>query len=144
MQLTTSSPIQITPSDHARLTLLIEDLRPARGPLPRHLQFLEEELNRARLTDPADLPADVITLHSRARIVESDSGDVLEYTLAFPDDADISAGKISILSPLGTAMLGYRAGDTFAWPTPDGATCLARVEEVLFQPEENLRRQPTE
>lgn len=137
----TTTSIQITHSDHARLTRLIEDLKPARGPLPAHLQFLDTELRRARLTASADIPSDVVTLHSRVRIAELDSGDTLEYTLVPPDEADIVAGRLSILSPLGAALLGYRVGDTFSWPTPDGADCLARIADILFQPEENGRLQ---
>jgi len=138
---TTSAPIRITQTDHDKLTTLIGELRPATGPLPDHLQFLDEELRRASITAAAEIPADVVTLYSRARIVEEDSGDTLEYTLVPPDEADVTSGKLSVLSPLGTAMLGYRVGDTFSWPTPDGATCRARVEAILFQPEENGRQQ---
>lgn len=137
----TTTSIQITHSDREKLTRLIEELTPARGPLPAHLQFLQTELQRARLTDSADIPADVVTLYSRLRARETDSGDTFEYTLVPPDEADIAAGKISILSPLGTALLGHRAGDTFTWPGPDGSVGRALLEEVLFQPEENGRLQ---
>ncbi len=136
--------IQITHSDHEKLTRLIEELKPDRGQLPAPLQFLQSELERARLTDAADIPPDVATLYSRFRIVETDTGDTLEYTLVPPDEADIATGKISVLSPLGTALLGHRAGDTFTWPSPDGSTGEGRLEEVLFQPEENGRLQETQ
>lgn len=141
---TTSAPIRITQTDHDKLTALIGELRPATGPLPDNLQFLSGELDRAEITDAAQISSDVVTLYSRARIVEEDSGDSLEYTLVPPDEADVASGKLSILSPLGTAMLGYRVGDTFSWPTPDGSSCRARVDSVLFQPEENGRQHEAE
>lgn len=141
---TTSAPIRITQNDHSKLTTLINELRPATGPLPDHLQFLAEELERAEITDAAHIPGDVVTLYSKARVVEEDSGDTLEYTLVPPDEADVASGKLSVLSPLGTAMLGYRVGDTFTWPTPDGDSCSARIESILFQPEENGRQHETE
>ena len=139
----TTNSIQITHSDHEKLTRLIEELKPARGPLPAHLQFLQDELQRAQLTASADIGGDVVTLYSRLRVTETDSVDTLEYTLVPPDEADIAIGKISVLSPLGAALLGYRAGDAFTWPGPDGSTGHGRVEKVLFQPEENGRRQQT-
>lgn len=73
---------------------------------------------------------DVITLRRRARLVELGSGDVLDYTLVLPQEADVSEGRISVLAPLGTAMLGFRCGDVFEWMMPGGAMKL-KVESVL-------------
>lgn len=135
----TTPSIQITHSDHEKLTRLIEELKPDLGPLPSPLQFLQTELQRAQLVDSADISSDIATLYSRFRVLETDSGDMLEYTLVPPDEADIAAGKISVLSPLGTAVLGQHAGERFTWPSPDGSTGEGRLEEVVFQPEENGR-----
>ena len=83
---------------------------------------------------PDQIPADVITLNSTARLVDRETKEEMVYSLVFPEDADTSQGKISILAPIGTAMLGYKAGDTFEWDTPGGKRII-RVKEIVYQPE---------
>lgn len=138
----TNAPIQISKTDHEKLLALVESQCPDRGRLPVHLQRLLDELNRAEVRESVEINPDVITLHSRVKICELDSGDVLELTLVPPEKADAAEGRISVLAPLGTAMLGYRTGDVFEYPVPNGV-CSARVEQVLFQPE-RIMRQGTE
>jgi regulator of nucleoside diphosphate kinase len=132
-------PIQVTKSDHEKLLALVEALSPDRGRLPAHLQRLLDELNRAEVRDSVEIDPDVITLNSRVKIREIDAEEVLEFTLVSPEKANSAEGRISVLAPLGTAMLGYRTGDIFEWPAP-GGMCRARVEQVLFQPERIMRR----
>jgi regulator of nucleoside diphosphate kinase len=99
-----------------------------------YLKRLAEEIEKASVVQPDQIPSDVITLNSTARLVDQDTDEEMLYTLVFPEDADISQGKISILAPIGTAMLGYKVGDTFEWDTP-GGTRTIRVKEILYQPE---------
>lgn len=139
LSMNTTSPIQISKSDHEKLTALVGELSPDRGRLPAHLQRLLDELNRAEIRESVDIDPEVITLNSRVRIRELDAEEILEFTLVPPDKVDTAAGRISVLAPLGTAMLGYRTGDIFEWPVPNGV-CRARVEQVLFQPERIMRR----
>ena len=73
-------------------------------------------------------------MHSTVCLVDRDAGDELTYTLVFPEEANIREAKISIFAPIGTAMLGYRVGDTFEWRVPDGVVRL-EVKEILYQPE---------
>jgi regulator of nucleoside diphosphate kinase len=73
-------------------------------------------------------------MHSTVRVRDLDRGVRRVYTLAFPTEADIERRRISILAPIGTALIGYRAGDQVEWPTPGGTRRL-EIEEVLFQPE---------
>ena len=73
-------------------------------------------------------------MHSKAHLIDLDSGEELVYTLVFPNEADLRQDKISVLAPIGTAMLGYQVGDTFEWPVPDGVRRL-QVKDVLYQPE---------
>jgi regulator of nucleoside diphosphate kinase len=96
--------------------------------------MLAGELNRAKIVDPHDIPKDVITLNSTAQLVDQETGDEMVYTLVFPEEADVSQGKISILAPIGTAMLGFKEGDIFEWDTPGGKQKI-RVVKILFQPE---------
>ena len=98
------------------------------------LRDLVDELNRAVVVPPAELPADVITMNSRVRLVDLDSGKTHEYTLVYPNDANYAEGKVSIVAPVGAAMIGYRQGDEFEWELPGGRRRF-RVEAVLYQPE---------
>jgi regulator of nucleoside diphosphate kinase len=91
-------------------------------------------LDKAHVVDSHEIPPDVITLNSTARLLDIDSGEAMDYTLVFPEDADVSKGKISVLAPIGTGMLGFRVGDVFEWDTPGGKRKM-RVEKVIFQPE---------
>lgn len=81
-----------------------------------------------------DIPGDVITMNSKAVLIDLDTGEEMSYTLVFPHDADIDQHKISIFAPIGTAMLGYSVGDTFEWRVPAGLRRL-KVKEILYQPE---------
>ena len=122
--------IYITEADMKRLRPLIEVLKNSRD----DLRDLESELEHAHVVAPADVPPDVVTMNSKARLRDLETGDEMTYTLVFPDKASIDDGKISVVAPIGTAMLGHRVGDEFAWEVPAGPVRL-RVEEVLYQPE---------
>jgi regulator of nucleoside diphosphate kinase len=94
---------------------------------------LRAELARAEIVEPAHMPSDVITMNSTARFVLND-GSEREITLVYPRDADGSAGKVSILAPVGSALLGLRVGDSIRWPAPGGDVDL-RVLAIRYQPE---------
>ncbi len=98
------------------------------------LKDLREELSRARILEPADMPPTVVTMNSRVRLRDADTDEVMEYTLVFPDDADFDLGRISIMSSVGTAILGYSVGDTVAWTMPGGRRRL-KIEALPYQPE---------
>jgi regulator of nucleoside diphosphate kinase len=100
----------------------------------QHLKELDEELDRAEVVKPEQIPHDVITMNSTFRVSDVDSGEEVVYTLVFPGKADRATGKISILAPIGTAVLGYRVGDTLEWKVPAGWKRL-KVKEVVYQPE---------
>ena len=99
-----------------------------------YLKKLAEEIEKASVVQSNQIPSDVITLNSTGRWLDQKTDEEMLYTLVFPEDADISQGKISILAPIGTAMLGYKVGDIFEWDTP-GGTRIIRVKEILYQPE---------
>jgi regulator of nucleoside diphosphate kinase len=100
---------------------------------------LENELKRAKVVAPDDLPPDVISMNSSAELIDLDTKERMKFTLVFPRDANVEEEKISVLAPLGTAMLGYRVGDEFEWTVPDGLRRL-KVTAVRFQPEAALAR----
>jgi regulator of nucleoside diphosphate kinase len=127
--------IYITKPDHERLTKLIEIARERDSDANReYLDRLEEELDRAEVVQQQDIPADVITMRSTVRLKDLDSSEEMIYRLVFPTEANYDDGKISVLAPIGTAMLGYRRGNVIEWPVPSGVRRLS-VEEILYQPE---------
>jgi regulator of nucleoside diphosphate kinase len=127
--------IYITESDLDRLRKLISVISASdTDKVQEYLEMLENELDLAEIVKPQSVPKDVITMRSKARLLDIDSGKEVVYSLVFPNEADLEKGKISILAPIGTAMIGYKVGDIIEWEVPAGLRRL-RVEEVLYQPE---------
>jgi regulator of nucleoside diphosphate kinase len=128
--------ITITAPDHARLSDMIGlgnlSKRERGGAHP-----LEGELERAEIVAPDAVRPNVITMNSRAELLDLDTGERMMFTLVFPDEADPAEGKISVLAPVGTAMLGYRVGDSFECRAPKGMRRM-KVVAVTFQPEAAL------
>ena len=127
--------IFITKLDRQRLEKLIEVGRERDGVANHeYLHKLEQELDKAETVASENVPGDVITMRSRVRLSDLNTGGEVVYTLVFPTEADFSEGKISVLAPIGTAMLGYREGSVIEWYVPSGLRRL-KVEEILYQPE---------
>lgn len=122
--------IYITEADMKRLRPLLEGVKNSRD----DLRSLQAELEQARVLAPTEIPPDVITMNSKARLRDLDTKEEMIFTLVFPGNANIEQDKISVVAPIGTAMLGHRVGDEFEWEVPAGAVRL-RVEAVLYQPE---------
>ncbi|MBK5093296.1 MAG: nucleoside diphosphate kinase regulator [Actinobacteria bacterium] len=125
--------IYITQFDLKRLRELIKSAKPVDRDR-KHLNDLEDELSRAKLVDPKDVPEDVITMNSKFSLEDLDSGERMTFALSFPADADPEEGSISVLAPIGTAVIGYRVGDTIEWEVPAGKRRF-RVRKLLYQPE---------
>jgi regulator of nucleoside diphosphate kinase len=126
--------IFVTKNDAKRLQALLEVAKRSQYYGSDNLQKLGAELNRATVVASNSIPQYIITMNSRVRLLDLETREEMTYTLVFPDAADITEGKISVLAPIGTAMLGYRAGDTFSWEVPAGVRRI-KVLEVLYQPE---------
>lgn len=128
------NPIHVTSQDKERLEELLAEVE-AKHALNRHdLTALLEEVNRAEIVDSREVPPDLITMNSCADILDLDSGETVTFTLVFPSEADVDEGKISVLAPIGSGMLGYRVGDEFEWEVPAGIRRM-RVTRVAYQPE---------
>jgi len=113
--------IYITTSDYHRLSGLIEISRERNGDADReYLDQLEEELGRAELVSPKEIPADVITMRSKVSLKDLKSGKTLMYSLVFPAEANSNEGHISVLAPIGTALLGNRSGNVVESKVPSG------------------------
>jgi regulator of nucleoside diphosphate kinase len=128
------NPIHITSHDKRLLEELLAETETRRPESRSDLKALAEELKRAVVVAPDKVPHDVITMHSRAELVDLDTDETLIYTLVFPSQANIEVGNISVLAPVGAAMLGYRVNDEFDWHVPDGVRRM-RVKQIHYQPE---------
>jgi regulator of nucleoside diphosphate kinase len=126
--------IHMTEYDEKKLRALLSEARHSGYRGSPYLENLSAELERARIVPSKEVPPDVITMNSKVRLKDLDTGEEMVYTLVYPEDADITQGKVSVLAPVGTAMLGYRVGDTFEWQVPAGIRKI-EVVELLYQPE---------
>ncbi|MBN2258229.1 MAG: nucleoside diphosphate kinase regulator [Anaerolineaceae bacterium] len=126
--------IYITQVDAEKLRDLLREAELGGYRGSSYLKQLKDELQRAIIVEPQQVPADVITMRSTALLKDIEAGEEMTYTLVFPEDADPGQGRISVMAPIGTGMLGVKAGETFEWETPSGKRTI-RVEKILFQPE---------
>lgn len=124
----------ISAVDYARLEPIIRDAVASRSNARQLLCALKSKIDQARILEPCDMPGDVVTMNSLVRVRDLETEEVEAYTLVYPTFADITKNFLSILTPVGIALLGHRQGDTV-----DGVALLGparlRVEQVEFQPE---------
>jgi regulator of nucleoside diphosphate kinase len=125
-------PIVVSSLDMERLEHLLDSL-PAAQAATRNT--LLEELARAELVEPADMPRDVVTMNSRVRFVTGDTQQEFDMSLAYPKDLDGAPDKLSVLTPVGSALLGLKVGDSIDWTGPGGARFDVTVREIVYQPE---------
>ncbi len=125
--------IVITARDHAQLQECVHEAA-EKAPKLKGRRDLAAELSRATVVDAHEIPASVVTMHSTVRVRDLDNQETSTYTLVYPREADLDTGRISVLSPIGTAMLGYQVGDEIEWQVPAGVRRLA-IDAVLYQPE---------
>ena len=126
--------IVITEADYVRLQRLVESSRVFRQRDAKHLDDLEQELQRAAIMKAGEVPSDVVTMNSRVKVKDLNSGRITTYQIVFPREADIARNRISVLAPIGTGLLGYSAGTTIEWQVPSGVRRF-RILEVEYQPE---------
>lgn len=124
--------IYITEADKTKLQELIDDLIKSDTDNKNYVKDLDNELNRAVIVKKNKIPVDVITMNSKINLVID--SDEEEVTLVYPNEIDIAENKISVLSPIGTAILGYREGDIIDWKVPNGVIKIL-VKKILYQPE---------
>ena len=132
----TNKTIYITENDMRRLRELILVARQFKKEEEKYLQGLEAELSRGKIIKSQDIPQDIITMNSEVHLRDLNTKEEITYQLVFPDHADPSQGRVSILAPIGTALLGYSVGDIIEWKVPAGVAKL-KVEKIIYQPEAN-------
>ena len=126
--------IFITTTDAERLRNLIQDMKNPNEHERIYLKLLTEELLRAEVVEPQKIPRDIVTMNSLVKFRDMETREVYMHSIVYPANSDFEKGRISVLAPIGMALLGYRVGDVVEWPVPAGMRRL-KVEEVLFQPE---------
>ncbi len=126
--------IFITEEDHEKLVHLLHGARQRGHRDLAHVEQLDAELDRAHIVPADEIPSDVVTMNSQVALRDLDTGGEMVLTLVFPQGANVDERKVSVLAPLGTAILGYRGGDIIEWQVP-GRTRRLQVERVLYQPE---------
>lgn len=127
-------PIIVSKEDHQRLERLFTSRLAAAFSDKPYLQALRGELDSARIVAPDKMPPNVVTMNSTVRLRDVRSKEFDSYTLVYPQNADIGRDRLSVLAPIGTAILGHRVGDLVRWQVPSGWARF-RIEELAYQPE---------
>lgn len=128
----TQPDIIISEVDYTR----IDNLLQSSSGVPANIKAaLQTELERADLVSPQEIPADVVTMNSRVKFSVISTGATFTLKLVYPKDMDDSGDNISILAPVGSAMLGLKEGDEIEWPDGKGGTLQVRIESIEYQPE---------
>jgi regulator of nucleoside diphosphate kinase len=130
-----SKKIFITKYDYSRLMNVIQKSISA-DKFDTNVKDLLEEIKRAKKIDPHDIPPDFVTMNSIFELKNLGKPDFRQLKLVFPSDADMDDNKISVLGPVGTAVLGYRVGDVIKWKTPSGEKYF-QISKIIYQPEAN-------
>lgn len=124
--------ITISSLDAERLYDLIDSL-------PKNslagISELESELGRANIVDPKKIPSTIVTMNSTVKFLVKSTQSEIELTLVYPKDVDSSGKTISILAPVGSALLGLSQGDEIEWPKPGGGLIEVKIIEIIYQPE---------
>lgn len=118
--------------DLDRLEQLLESPAMAANPAAA---ALAAELERANVVEPEDMPADVVTMNSQVTCVDDVGGETHRLTLVYPRDADVEHHRVSVLAPVGTALLGLSVGQSIDWNAPGGRSLRLRVTAIDYQPE---------
>jgi len=128
------SRIQITAADHERLRNLIDTWPDNRD--REATEALADELDRAEIVPAESIAGNVVTMNSRVLFEDEETGEPREVWLVYPQASDVERGRISVLAPIGSALLGLAVGETIGWPLPAGQLKRLRVVEVVYQPEQ--------
>lgn len=128
-----NTEIIVTSTDLERLRRVVEIY--GEGKMADACEALESELDRATVMPPAGVPGDVVTMNSTVTYLDEETGRSMDVTLVYPQNADVSQGKISVLAPVGMALLGLRVGQSLDWPLPDGRRKTVTVTAIRYQPE---------
>ena len=120
--------------DYARIKKCISDARQFKSITDSEVQKLVNELESAEIMEPETIPANVVTMNSIVKLSFSNNNKQVQFQIVYPDQANFRENKISIFSPIATALIGYKVGDEIEWIVPAGLTKM-KIEEIIYQPE---------
>ena len=116
--------IVITNDDYEKICTILKYAK------PEVAELLEDELERARIVSKSDLPPETVSMNSRIHFLDNQTGKDFVATLVYPNDANIDENKISVLAPIGAALIGLKVGQTIDWPLPNGSVKKIKVISV--------------
>ena len=128
------SKLIINKLDYARIKRSIEDARQFRAINAAESEKLMKELDSAEIVAPEAIPSNVVTMNSIVKLTFLNNNKPIQFQIVYPDKANMKENKISIFSPIATALIGYKVGDEIDWMAPAGMTHI-RIDEIVYQPE---------
>lgn len=128
------SKLIVTRLDYARIKKSINDAKQLNTINKVEAEKLLNELSSAEIVEPEAIPADVVTMNSIVKLNFLNTSKVVQFQIVYPDKANIKENKISIFSPIATALIGYKVQDEIEWVVPAGLTKI-KIEEIVYQPE---------
>ncbi len=120
--------------DYLRIQKSIEEAKKIRSISQVEAESLMKELNSAEIVEPEKIPSNVVTMNSEVKISFLDTGKQIQFKIVYPREATFKENKISIFSPIATALIGYQVGDEVEWIVPAGLTRI-RIDDIVYQPE---------
>lgn len=126
--------LMMSDRDCARMREMLRQAREEGRVSAKSLVALEHEIDQAMVFPSDQIPPYVVTMHTTVRVKDLKTRTSMEFTLVYPDEADVPSGKCSVLSEIGMAILGFAVGDTVEWDFPDGTHEL-RIDMITYQPE---------
>jgi len=120
--------------DFERIKKCISDARYFKSINKVEAERLIHELNSATIVEPESIPANVVTMNSIVKMSFLNNNLQVQFQIVYPDQADLKENKISIFSPIATALIGYKVNDEIEWIVPSGLTKI-RIDEIIYQPE---------
>lgn len=128
------SKIILNRLDYVRIKQCINDAKQIKSINNTEAEKLLIELNSATIVEPEAIPSNVVTMNSIVKLSFLNSKKQIQFQIVYPDQADFKANKISIFSPIATALIGYKVGDEIEWIVPAGFTQL-KIDAIVYQPE---------
>jgi len=128
------SRITLSRVDYARIKKCINDAKQLKSISITEAEKLMEELNSATIVEPEDMPSDVVTMNSIIKMSFPNIDKHVQFQIVYPNQANVKENKISIFSPIATALIGYKIGDEIEWLVPGGLTKI-KIVEIIYQPE---------
>lgn len=120
--------------DYSRIKNCISDAKQLKSISKAEAEKLLLELDSAKIVEPEAIPSNVVTMNSIVRISFLNSSKQVQFQIVYPKQANIRENKISIFSPIATALIGYKVGDEVEWVVPAGLTKI-KIDEIIYQPE---------